>query len=117
MTQSQKQSLELLQGTLDLMILQTLIWGPQHGYGVGQIIRVQTRDVLQVDTGSLYPALHRLEKKKWIASEWKLTEKNQRAKFYKLTTAGRKQLASERTRWEQFSQAIAAILNPERSEE
>jgi len=116
MSDNEKQRLELLQGTLDLLILQTLIWGPQHGYGIGQIIRAQTADVLQVDTGSLYPALHRLQKKKWIAAEWKLTDRNQRAKFYSLTSAGRKQLAAERSRWEQFSAAMAAILNRERSE-
>src|SRR5437763_16788994 len=98
MSEAETTRLELLQGTLDLLILQTLIWGPQHGYGIGQIIRAQTGDVLQVDTGSLYPALHRLQKKKWIASEWKLTERKQRAKFYNLTVSGRKQLAEERSR-------------------
>ncbi len=105
--------IELLQGTLDLLILQTLLWGPQHGYGISQVIRTQSGEVLQVDTGSLYPALHRLEKQKWIKSEWKLTEKNQEAKFYQLTAAGRKQLAEERSRWEQLSDAIGAVLkNP-----
>jgi PadR family transcriptional regulator, regulatory protein PadR len=104
--------IELLQGTLDLLILQTLLWGPQHGYGISQVIRSQSGDVLQVDTGSLYPALHRLQKQKWIKSEWKLTEKNQEAKFYQLTAAGRKQLAEERSRWEQLSNAIGAVLNP-----
>jgi PadR family transcriptional regulator PadR len=107
--------IELLQGTLDLLILQTLLWGPQHGYGISQVIRTQSGDVLQVDTGSLYPALHRLEKQKWIKSEWKLTEKNQEAKFYQLTAAGRKQLAEERSRWEQLSDAIGAVLNPVRT--
>ena len=104
--------IELLQGTLDLLILQTLLWGEQHGYGISQVIRAQTGDVLQVDTGSLYPALHRLQKKKWIASEWRSSENNQRAKFYRLTAAGRKQLAEQRTKWEQVSQAIAAVLSP-----
>jgi transcriptional regulator len=107
--------IELLQGTLDLLILQTLLWGSQHGYGISQVIRSQSGDVLQVDTGSLYPALHRLEKQKWIKSEWKLTEKNQEAKFYQLTAAGRKQLAEERSRWEQLSDAIGAVLNPVRT--
>ena len=107
--------IELLQGTLDLLILQTLLWGPQHGYGISQVIRTQSGEVLQVDTGSLYPALHRLEKQKWIKSEWKLTEKNQEAKFYQLTAAGRKQLAEERSRWEQLSDAIGAVLNPVRT--
>jgi transcriptional regulator len=102
--------IELLQGTLDLLILQTLIWGAQHGYGISQVIRSQSGDVLQVDTGSLYPALHRLERQKWIKSEWRLTENNQQAKFYQLTAAGRKQLAEERSRWTQMSDAIASIL-------
>ena len=102
--------IELLQGTLDLLILQTLIWGAQHGYGISQVIRSQSGDVLQVDTGSLYPALHRLERQKWIKSEWRLTENNQQAKFYQLTAAGRKQLAEERSRWTQMSVAIASIL-------
>ena len=102
--------IELLQGTLDLLILQTLIWGAQHGYGISQVIRSQSGEVLQVDTGSLYPALHRLERQKWIKSEWMLTENNQRAKFYQLTPAGRKQLAEERSRWTQMSDAIAAVL-------
>jgi PadR family transcriptional regulator PadR len=104
--------IELLQGTLDLLILQTLMWGSQHGYGISQVIRTQSGDVLQVDTGSLYPALHRLEKQKWIKSEWRLTENNQRAKFYQLTAAGRKQLAEERSRWTQMADAIAAVLKP-----
>jgi transcriptional regulator len=102
--------IELLQGTLDLLILQTLIWGAQHGYGISQVIRAQSGDILQVDTGSLYPALHRLERQKWIKSEWRITENSQRAKFYQLTAAGRKQLAEERSRWTQVSDAIAAIL-------
>ena len=104
--------IELLQGTLDLLILQTLQWGPQHGYGITQAIRTNSGEVLQVDTGSLYPALHRLERQKRISSEWKLSERNQRVKVYRLTVAGRKQLASERSRWEQLSAAIAGVLNP-----
>ena len=107
--------IELLQGTLDLLILQTLLWAPQHGYGISQVIRAHSGDVLQVDTGSLYPALHRLQKQKWIKSEWKMTENNQEAKFYQLTAAGRKQLAEERSRWEQLSDAIGAVLNPTRT--
>ena len=103
--------IELLQGTLDLLILQTLIWGAHHGYGISQVIRSQSGDVLQVDTGSLYPALHRLERQKWIKSEWRLTENNQQAKFYQLTASGRKQLAEERSRWTQMSDAIAAVLS------
>jgi len=107
--------IEILQGTLDLLILQTLQWGPQHGYGLSQAIRANSGDVLSVDTGSLYPALHRLERQKWISSEWKMSENNQRVKVYQLTSTGKKQLASERSRWEQFTDAIAGILNPAKS--
>src|ERR1700752_2818558 len=81
--------IELLQGTLDLLILRTLQWGPQHGYGISVVIGNRSGEILQVDTGSLYPALHRLEKQKWIKSEWKVSENNQRAKFYQLTAAGK----------------------------
>src|SRR5215210_3229147 len=99
--------IELLQGTLDLLILQTLQWGPQHGYGISQMIRTNSGDVLQVDTGSLYPALHRLEHQKAISSEWKISENNQRVKVYRLTADGKKQLVNEISRWEQLSEAIA----------
>src|SRR5436309_8853740 len=108
--------IELLQGTLDMLILQTLRWGPQHGYGIGQAIRAGSHDVLQVETGSMYPALHRLEQQGWIASEWRVSEHKQRAKYYKLTTAGRKQLTTERTRWNQMAVAIAGLLNRAGSE-
>jgi PadR family transcriptional regulator, regulatory protein PadR len=104
--------IELLQGTLDLLILQTLRWGPRHGYGISQAIRANSGEILQVDTGSLYPALHRLERQKWIRAEWKLSDNNQRVKLYQLTNAGKKQLASERSRWEQLQEAIGGILNP-----
>jgi transcriptional regulator len=104
--------IELLQGTLDLLVLQTLQWGPQHGYGITQAIRANSGEVLQVDTGSLYPALHRLERQKWVTSEWKVSDRNQRVKVYQLTAAGKKQLASQRSRWEQLSAAIAGVLNP-----
>ena len=102
--------IELLQGTLDFIILQTLRWGPRHGYGIAQMIRANSNDVLQVDTGSLYPALHRLERKKWIAADWDVSENRQRVRVYRLTTAGRKQLAVERSKWEQLSQAIAGVM-------
>src|SRR5512135_3566827 len=92
--------IELLQGTLDLLILQTLQWGPQHGYGITQAIRLNSGDALEVETGSLYPALHRLERSKWIKSEWKTSDKNQRVKEYRLTAAGKKRLADERSRWD-----------------
>jgi PadR family transcriptional regulator PadR len=108
--------IELLQGTLDLLILQTLRWGPQHGYGISQAIRLNSSDVLQVDTGSLYPALHRLEAERWIAAEWKVSENKQRVRVYRLTAAGRKQLAAERSRWSQLSDAIAGVLAAAKSE-
>lgn len=104
--------IELLQGTLDLLILQTLQWGPQHGYGITQAIRTNSGEVLQVDTGSLYPALHRLERQQWISSEWKVSEHKQRVKVYQLTLSGKKQLTLQRSHWEQFSEAMAGILNP-----
>jgi len=104
--------IELLQGTLDLLILQTLQWGPQHGYGITQAIKANSGEVLRVDTGSLYPALHRLERQKWISSDWKTSENNQRVKVYKLTAKGKRQLSSERSRWEQLTAAIGGILNP-----
>ena len=104
--------IELLQGTLDFIILQTLRWGPRHGYGIAQMIRANSNDILQVDTGSLYPALHRLERKKWIAADWDVSENRQRVRVYRLTPAGRKQLAVERSRWEQLSQAIAGVMQP-----
>jgi PadR family transcriptional regulator len=102
--------IELLQGTLDLLILQTLQWGPRHGYGISQAIRTVSADALQVDTGSLYPALHRLERQKWIRAEWTVSERNQRTRVYELTRAGRAQLVQERSRWEQLSAAIGSIL-------
>jgi PadR family transcriptional regulator, regulatory protein PadR len=108
--------MELLQGTLDLLILQTLMWGPQHGYGISQAIRANSGDLLQVDAGSLYPALHRLEKQKWIGAEWKVSENKQDVKVYRLTVAGRKRLTEERTKWEQISDAIAGVLNPAKKE-
>ncbi len=108
--------IELLQGTLDMIILQTLRWGPRHGYGIAQMIRAGSNSALQVDTGSLYPALHRLERKKWISAEWDVSENRQRVRIYKLTPAGRSQLAVERSRWEQLSQAIAGLMQPPATE-
>src|SRR3954467_1312184 len=104
--------IELLQGTLDMIILQTLRWGPRHGYGIAQMIRANSSNTLQVETGSLYPALHRLEEQSWISADWDVSENGQRVRIYKLTAAGRKQLATQRSRWEQMASAIAAILNP-----
>jgi transcriptional regulator len=104
--------IELLQGTLDLLVLQTLLWGPRHGYGISQAIRMNSGDVLEVETGSLYPALHRLEKQKWISSEWRTSENKQRVKIYELTAIGKKQLASQRSRWDKLLEAMAGVLNP-----
>lgn len=109
--------LELLQGTLDMLILRTLQWGQQHGHGIGQAIRQQSDDLLKVETGSLYPALHRLEKRGWLKSKWALSEANQRAKYYELTAAGKAQLAREQDRWSQLVTAIGRIMNPARGEE
>jgi transcriptional regulator len=107
-----RNKIELLQGTLDLLVLQTLQWGPQHGYGISQSIRANSGDVLRVDTGSLYPALHRLERQQAITSEWKISENNQQVKVYRLTASGKRQLLEERSRWEQLSEAIARALSP-----
>ena len=115
-TERYQNRIELLQGTLDMLILQTLRWGPQHGYGISQAIRLNSGDVLEVETGSLYPALHRLHKQGWISSEWKVSENNQRVKIYRLTTAGRKRLAAERSRWDRLLEAIAGILEPKAKE-
>jgi transcriptional regulator len=103
---------EILQGTLDMLILQTLRWAPRHGYALSKAIRTNSGEILKVDTGSLYPALHRLERRGWIAAEWKTSELGPRLRVYRLTKPGRKQLLSERSRWQRFSTAIAAILNP-----
>jgi len=109
--------LELLQGTLDMLILRTLQWGAQHGHGIGQAIRAQTDDVLRVETGSLYPALHRLERRGWLQSEWGQSEANQRAKYYRLTAAGKAQLSRERDRWSQLVEAIGRVMNPAAGED
>jgi transcriptional regulator len=105
--------IELLQGTLDMLILQTLQWGAQHGYAISQSIRGRSGEILQVETGSLYPALHRLETQGWVTSEWKQTESHQRAKYYRLTPTGKTQLLSEQARWKQIVSAVAGIMSPE----
>jgi PadR family transcriptional regulator, regulatory protein PadR len=107
---------ELLQGTLDLLILRTLLAGPAHGHAIARHIQRTSEDLLQVETGSLYPALHRLEAKGWIAACWELSEKGKRARFYRLTPLGRKHLAAERSKWDAFSRAVALILNPKDQE-
>ena|SRR5215203_5151740 len=104
--------LDLLQGTLDMLVLRTLQWGPQHGHGIGQTIRSQSEELLKVETGSLYPALHRLEKRGWLKSEWGVSQANQRAKFYRLTPEGKKQLVREESRWAQLVNAISRVMNP-----
>jgi len=103
---------ELLQGTLDLLILRTLLTGPTHGHAIAKHIQRTSEDLLQVETGSLYPALHRLEAKGWISATWESSEKGKRARYYRLTPRGRKQLAAERSKWEAFSRAMGLILNP-----
>ena len=104
--------IELLQGTLDMMILRALRRGRQHGHGIGLWIRTTSDDVLQVEHGSLYPALHRLERQGWISAEWKLTENKQRAKFYRLTPRGRKQLVAEQSRWARIVAVVGRVMRP-----
>ena len=103
---------DLLHGTLDMLILRTLQWGPQHGYAIGQTIRAQSWDVLQVEAGSLYPALQRLSKRGWVTSAWGQTEANQRAKFYRLTPEGKQQLVREESRWAELVRAIGRVMKP-----
>jgi transcriptional regulator len=111
--QRYKNRIELVQGTLDMLILRTLQWGPQHGYGISHAIRNHSGDVLQVETGSLYPALHRLERHGWVRAEWKVSDSNQRAKYYRITALGKKQLLSDQSRWRKMVEAIAAIMGAE----
>ena len=103
---------EFLQGTLDLLILRTLVAGPTHGHAVAKHIQRTSEDLLQVETGSLYPALHRLEAKGWIAASWELSDKGKRAKYYRLTALGRKKLVTEQSKWQAFARAMGLILNP-----
>jgi PadR family transcriptional regulator PadR len=111
-TTDQKERIELLQGTLDLLVLRTLLLGPAHGHAIARAIEVNSEDVLQVEQGSLYPALHRLIKRGWIGVEEGTSENNRRAKFYQLTAKGRKQLAIETNKWDRLAGAIARILRP-----
>src|SRR5438552_7050157 len=103
---------ELLQGTLDLLILRTLRLGPMHGHAISKHIRRTSDNLLQIETGSLYPCVHRLEAKGWIVASWELSDKGKRAKYYRLTALGRKQLFAERSKWEAFARAMRLILNP-----
>src|SRR6187399_2874786 len=111
MNQKEPDRLELLQGTLDLLILRTLIAGPSHGHAIAKSIQRTSENLLQVETGSLYPALHRLEAKGWIGASWDLSEKGKRARYYSLTVIGRKQLVSEQSKWQAFSRAMGLVLN------
>jgi len=115
-TQAEKERLELLQGTLDLLILRTLIFGPQHGQGIARAIQETSGDELLVEHGALYPALQRLEQRGWIGARWGTSDNNRKARFYTLTKAGRKQLASETDRWRRLAAAIGRILGPEGEE-
>ena len=105
-------TLDLLQGTLDVLILKTLTWGPMHGYAVAGAIRERTDDVILVEEGALYPALHRLERRGWVESEWGVSENNRRAKYYQLTAAGRRQLRAELSAWARYVEAVGKVLQP-----
>ena len=104
--------IELLQGTLELLILRTLLPGPSHGHAVAKHIQRTSEDLLQIETGSLYPALHRLEGKGWIAASWELSDKGKRARYYRLTALGRRQLVTEQSKWRAFTRAMGLVLNP-----
>jgi PadR family transcriptional regulator PadR len=108
--------LELLQGTLDMLVLRTLQWGSQHGHGIGQAIRQSSAELLQIERGSLYPALHRLEARGLISSEWKSSDLNRRAKYYRLTVAGKKQLVTEQSKWKLLVKAITRVMRPAQGE-
>jgi PadR family transcriptional regulator, regulatory protein PadR len=105
--------IEVLQGTLDMLILRVLQWGPQHGHGIGQALRARSENALQLEHGSLYPALHRLEREGWLASEWKASEANRRAKYYRLTPTGKRQLVKEQSNWDEVVKIIAMVMKPE----
>jgi transcriptional regulator len=111
-----KEQIDLLQGTLDLLILRTLLFGPTHGHNIAHLIQHTSGEVLKVDHGSLYPALQRLERRGWITAKWGTSKNNRRAKYYRLTAAGRKQLVTETTKWERLAAAIGRILNPAQEE-
>jgi PadR family transcriptional regulator len=112
MTRKASSRVDLLQGTLDLLILRTLSREPQHGHAIARHIRHTSEQLLQVETGSLYPALHRLEAKGWISAEWALSDKGKRARYYRLTALGRRQLESEQSKWQTFARAMGLVLNP-----
>lgn len=105
-----RSDLDLVQGTLDVLILKTLSWGPRHGYAVAQWIRRTSAEELRVDDGALYTALHRLEEKRWLRAEWGVSENNRRAKFYALTAAGKRELAAQAERWTRYTAAVSRVL-------
>jgi len=107
---------ELVYGSLDMLILRTLLWGATHGHGIAKSIERQSDDALKVDHGSLYPALQRLQQQGWISAEWGVSQNNQRAKFYRLTATGRRQLTAETSRWERFVRAVSGVLRPAEGE-
>jgi transcriptional regulator len=113
MPRSSRKAADIMQGTLDVLVLQTLVAGPAHGHTIAQVIGRRSEDVLQVEHGSLYPALHRLEDRGWIASFWGTSEANRRARYYRLTPAGRQQLVTETSRWERFVRAVNQVLRPQ----
>lgn len=113
---SEQEQIDLLQGTLDLLIMRTLLFGPTHGHSIAQSIEQSSGDVLKIDHGSLYPALQRLERRGWIKARWGTSENNRRAKYYRLTATGRKQLVAETTKWERMAEAIFRILEPVKEE-
>jgi PadR family transcriptional regulator, regulatory protein PadR len=112
MTDKPPARVELLQGTLDVLILRTLLGEPKHGHAIAKHIQRTSEELLQVETGSLYPALHRLEAKGWVAASWELSDKGKRARYYRLTPLGRRQLVTEQSKWETFSRAMGLILSP-----
>jgi len=112
MTNKPPARVELLQGTLDVLILRTLLGEPKHGHAIAKHIQRTSKDLLQVETGSLYPALHRLEAKGWVAASWERSDKGKRARYYRLTPLGRRQLVTEQSKWETFSRAMGLILSP-----
>jgi PadR family transcriptional regulator, regulatory protein PadR len=116
MRKQKDESIDMLQGTLDMLILRTLLFGPTHGHAIAKSIEQTSQDVLRVDHGSLYPALQRMERRGLITAKWGTSENNRRARYYRLTAAGRKMLVSETSKWERLTEAIARILNPNREE-